>query len=67
MGDFLDPVEGADIVKGVDAGGEAAVEAEDLVVNECSEGEEVKEVCEESILSSQQTDDRKGKRKERAP
>lgn len=33
VGDFLDAVQGADVVEGVDGGGEAAVETEDLVVD----------------------------------
>jgi hypothetical protein len=46
VGDFLDSVERSDVVEGVDAGGQAAVQAENLVVNESSEGEIVEEVGE---------------------
>lgn len=43
---FLDPVEGTDIIEGINAGREAAVEAEDLIVDEGGEGEVVEEVGE---------------------
>lgn len=38
MWNFLDPVERANVIQCVDAGGETAVEAEDLVIDESSEG-----------------------------
>ena len=44
---FLDAVEGADVIKRIDAGRKAAVQTEDLVVDQSGEGEIVKEVCEE--------------------
>ncbi|KAB8364839.1 hypothetical protein FH972_024702 [Carpinus fangiana] len=46
VGHFLYAVEGADVVEGVNAGAEAAVEAEDLVFNEGGEGQIVEEVGE---------------------
>ena len=44
---FLDSVEGADVIKRVDARREAAVQTEDLVINQSGEREIVEEVCEE--------------------
>lgn len=44
--DFLDPVESANVVKGVDRRTETAVKAEDLILNQGSKGEVVKEVRE---------------------
>jgi hypothetical protein len=44
--DLLDAVDGADVIEGVDGGREAAVEAEDLVVDEGGEGEVVEKVGE---------------------
>lgn len=35
MGNFLDPVDRADVIEGVDGGGETSVEAEDLM--QCDE------------------------------
>ncbi len=46
MWDFLDSVERSDVVEGVNAGRQPAVQAENLVVDECSEGEIVEEVGE---------------------
>lgn len=46
MRNFLDPVESPDVVEGVDARGEAAVKAEDLVVDEGGEREVVEQVGE---------------------
>ena len=46
MWHLLDAVKGPDIVKGVDAWREAAVKAEDLVVDECGKREVVEEVGE---------------------
>jgi hypothetical protein len=43
---FLYAVESSDVVKSVDAWGEASVEAEDLVVDKGSEGEVIEKVCE---------------------
>ena len=43
---LLDPVQGPDVVQSVDAGGQAAVQAEDLVVDEGGEGEVVEEIGE---------------------
>ena len=43
---LLQPVQGADVVQGVDAGGEAAVETEDLAVHQRREGQVVKQVGE---------------------
>ena len=47
MRHLLDPVEGADIIQRVDGRGEAAVQAEDLVVDEGRQGQVVEEVGEE--------------------
>ena len=44
MWDLLQSVKGADVVQGVDGGAEAAVEAEDLAVDEGGQGEIVEEV-----------------------
>lgn len=44
--DFLDSVESPDVVEGINAGGETAVEAKDLVVDEGREGEVVEKVGE---------------------
>ena len=46
VGDLLDAIQSPDVVQGVDAGRQAAVEAEDLVVNEGGEGQVVEEVSE---------------------
>ncbi len=46
VGHLLDSVEGADVVERVDAGREPTVQAEDLVVDEGREGEEVEQVGE---------------------
>ena len=46
MWHFLYAVEGPDVVERVNAGGEAAVQTEDLVVNQGGEREVVEEVCE---------------------
>ena len=46
VGDLLDAVQGADVVEGVDGGGEAAVETEDLVVDEGRQRQVVEEVGE---------------------
>lgn len=46
VGDFLYAVQSADVVEGVDAGGEAAVETEDLVLDQCRQGEVVEEIGE---------------------
>jgi hypothetical protein len=46
MGDFLDTVEGSDVVEGVDARRQSSVETKDLVVDECGEGEIVEQVGE---------------------
>ena len=46
VGDFLYSVETPDVIEGVDAWGEATMEAEDLVVDEGSEGEVIEEVGE---------------------
>lgn len=42
MWDFLDSVESSNIIESVNARGKAAVETEDLVVDQSSEGQEVK-------------------------
>ena len=44
--DFLDPVQRPDVVQGVDTRGQAAVKAEDLVVDKGGEGQVVEEVGE---------------------
>ena len=44
---FLDAVEGADVIEGVDAGRQATVQTEDLVVNQGGQGQVVKEVGKE--------------------
>lgn len=44
--DFLDPVESANVVEGVNRRTETAVEAEDLILNQGSKGEVIKEVRE---------------------
>lgn len=46
VGHLLNSVEGADVIEGVDARRQSAVEAEDLVLDEGGEGEVVKEVGE---------------------
>ena len=46
MRNFLNPVERADVVECVNAGGEATVEAEDLVVNQGGKRKVVEEVSE---------------------
>lgn len=46
MRDFLDAVQGADVVESIDGRAQPTVETEDLVLNESSEGEVVKEVGE---------------------
>jgi len=46
MRNFLYTIECSDVIKGIDAGGETSVEAEDLVVDKGGEGEVVKEVGE---------------------
>ena len=46
MGHLLEPVQRPDVVEGVDGGAEAAVEAEDLPVDERREGQVVEEVGE---------------------
>ena len=46
MRNLLDSVQGSDIIQGVDAWGQSAVEAEDLVLDQGGQGEEVKEVGE---------------------
>lgn len=50
MGHFLDAVQRADVVKGVDTGRQASVKTEDLVINKCGKGKEIKQVCEESLF-----------------
>lgn len=44
MRNFLDTVEGADVVKGINARGETSVEAEDLVVDKGGQGKIIKQV-----------------------
>lgn len=46
VGHLLDPVKGADVVERVDAGRQASVQAEDLVVDEGCEGQVVEEIGE---------------------
>lgn len=46
MRNFLNAVEGTDVVKRIDGGGETTVKAEDLVIDKGGEGEVVKEVSE---------------------
>ena len=46
MGNFLDAVQGSDVVEGVDAGRQATVQAEDLVVDQGGEGKIVEQVGE---------------------
>ena len=43
---LLQPVQGADVVQGVDAGGEAAMQTEDLAVHQRRKGKVVKQVGE---------------------
>lgn len=43
---FLDSVERADVVEGIDAGRETTVKAEDLIVDESGEGKVVEQICE---------------------
>jgi hypothetical protein len=45
MRNFLDTINGANVVKGINGWGEASVETEDLVVDESGEREVVEEVC----------------------
>lgn len=46
MRDFLNSIEGADIVESIDTWGQASVETEYLIVDKGSKGKVVKEVCE---------------------
>ena len=46
VGNFLDPVQAADVVEGVDARGQAAVQTEDLVVDQRGQGQVVEQVGE---------------------
>ena len=46
MRHLLEPVQGSDMVKGVNAGTESAVQAEDLSVHQGREGQVVEQVCE---------------------
>jgi hypothetical protein len=46
MRNLLDPVQRSDVVEGVDAGGETAVKAEDLILDQGGEGKIVEEVGE---------------------
>lgn len=46
MGNFLYTIECSDVIKGIDAGGETSVEAEDLVVDKGGKGKVVEEVGE---------------------
>ena len=41
VGNLLEPVQGSDVVQRVDAGGQTAVETEDLTVNQRSQGQVV--------------------------
>lgn len=42
VGHFLDAVQRADVVEGVDTGRQASVETENLVINKCGKGKEIK-------------------------
>jgi hypothetical protein len=44
MRDFLDTIEGADVIKGVDGWAETSVEAENLILDEGCEREVIEEV-----------------------
>lgn len=46
MGDFLEALQSTDVVQSLNTGGESSVEAEELVLNNCSEGEEIEEFSE---------------------
>ena len=46
MGNLLYPVQCTNVVQRIDAGGETAVEAEDLVFDEGGEGEEIEKISE---------------------
>lgn len=46
VGDFLEPFEGPDVVQGLDAGGESAMEAKELIFDDGCEGKVVKEFSE---------------------
>ena len=46
MGHLLQPVQGPDVVEGVDTGAESAVQAEDLAVHQGGQGEVVEQVGE---------------------
>lgn len=46
MGNILDPVDGFDLVEALDGGRQAAMEREDLVFNNCGEGQILKNLCE---------------------
>lgn len=46
MGNFAEAVDDLDLIDGVDRGGEAAVDAKDLVVDDDAEGQVVKHVSE---------------------
>ena len=46
MWNLLYTIQCSDVIKGIDAGGEASVQAEDLVVDQGGKGEVVKEISE---------------------
>lgn len=46
MWDFLYAVKRSDVIKSIDTWGKTSVEAEDLVVDECSERKIIEEICE---------------------
>lgn len=43
MRDFLEPLQGSDVVKSLDAGRKSTVKTEKLIFNNCSEGQEVEQ------------------------
>lgn len=45
MGNFLDSVERSNVIEGINAGRQSAVEAEDLIVDKGGKGEVVEEIC----------------------
>lgn len=44
MRHFLDPIQGTDVIKGINGRAQAAMETENLVIDECGEGKVVEEV-----------------------
>lgn len=49
MRNFLDTIQGANVVQSVNAGRQTSVQTEDLVIDESGEGEVVEEISEQPI------------------